>query len=521
MTAPLPRAALPALLGLGVLTAAQTAMLWPQWRTDPDLSHGMLMPVVFLLLLHASRDGTPRFPPAGLATRWLVAALLALSLFVLAVGGLYAAALGWSSALVAFVLTAALVCLLGAGLVAAATAHLLPLNWASITAIALWLLSAPLPRGTYARLTLGLQLFISENVLRALHLLGIPAVREGNIIDLANATVGVEDACSGVRSLISCVFAALVFSATLVSAPWARALLIALSVPLAIAMNFLRALLLTLLANRGVDIAGTWHDATGFAVLGATAVLLGGLAFLLGRGAPPAPHAPPAALAADRPALFRLLSGGLAAAAALVIFFYVNTRAAPRRDVPVPDLARLLPATAEGWQVFTPNDLQQFSGILQTDLLAQRTYSRQTPDGPLHLTVYLAFWRPGQATVSLVTSHTPDACWPGAGWAAQPDPSPQQRLSIAGRPLAEAEHRFFRYGSLPQHVWFWHLYAGRPISFQDPYSWVNLLEIALRHGFSRDGEQLFVRVSCDRPWQDFSQEPLLREIFTGLRPLGL
>src|SRR5207237_4001264 len=110
--------------------------------------------------------------------------------------------------------------------------RLMPWTGSALVAIGLWLLSVPIPPGTYTRLTLGLQLWVSEAVLRALHLLGVAAIRHGNIIELARTTVGVEEACSGVRSLISCLFAGFFFSATLVRAPWARAVIIALAAPL-------------------------------------------------------------------------------------------------------------------------------------------------------------------------------------------------------------------------------------------------------------------------------------------------
>ncbi len=80
------------------------------------------------------------------------------------------------------------------------------------------------------------------------------------------------------RSLVSCVFAGLFFSGLLVRRPWSRVLLIGLAAPLALLMNFIRSLTLTLLANSGVNINGAWHDFTGYAVLGATAILLGALA---------------------------------------------------------------------------------------------------------------------------------------------------------------------------------------------------------------------------------------------------
>src|ERR1019366_4103191 len=52
---------------------------------------------------------------------------------------------------------------------------------------------------------------------------------------------------------------------------------------LAIGMNLLRSLSLTLMANAGIEIAGFWHNATGFAILGLTAAILAWLALKLGR----------------------------------------------------------------------------------------------------------------------------------------------------------------------------------------------------------------------------------------------
>ena len=134
---------------------------------------------------------------------------------------------------------------------------------------------------------------------------------------------------------------------------------------------------------------------------------------------------------------------------------------------------------------------------------------------------YLAYWRPGQASVSQVASHTPDACWPGSGWVAQTVDQPRESLVGGARPIATAEARFFTYGNDPQHVWFWHLYDGKPIAYRDPYSATELLRIAWRYGFRHDGDQLFVRVSSNRPWEEIASEPLLAEFFANTRTLGL
>ncbi len=510
-----------ALLAFGVI--ALSVRLWPQWRHNPDLSHGLFMPVVFLLLLHEARAGTPRYLAAGTGNRVAFGFLLAGGLLALMTAGLYAAAVDWSHSLVNLSLTLSLVLFLAAAVLVFArdTVRLVPLNWTALAAIVLWLMSAPIPPGTYSRLTLSLQLWVSEGVLRSLHLLGIAAVRHGNIIDLANTAVGVEEACSGIRSLISCLFAAVFFSATLVHRAWARALILALAAPLALLMNFLRSLTLTLLANNGVDIAGTWHDVTGFAVLGITAGLLGGLALLLERGAktdrpPPAP-APDAAPSSGAQWTLAL---GAAGATLLVAFFIANTRSSPRGHEPVPDLFALLPESAAGWRAKT-TDLYSFRGTLQTDHLAQRNYIRETENGPTEIIIYVAYWRAGQAPVSLVASHTPDACWPGSGWKSVPTRETRSRLQVGGRDLASAEHRLFEAAQRPQHVWFWHLYDGAPITYRDPYSAVELLRIALRYGFRREGDQLFVRVSSNRPWAEIGGEPLLAAFFDRTRALGL
>ena len=514
-------------VALAFLLVALSVHLWPEWQHNPDLSHGFFMPLVFLLLLHESRSApAPRWLRAGAKTNTVFALLAISGLLALCAAGLYAAALDWSHALVNFTLTAALALLVGAAIVAFAgeRVRLIPCNWSAFVAAGLWLLCTPIPPGTYTRLTLGLQLWVSENVLHTLHLLGIAAERHGNIIELVRGSVGIEEACSGVRSLISCVFAGLFFSASLVRRPWTRALIIGLSGPLALAMNFVRSLTLTLLANGGVDITGTWHDATGFAVLGITAVMLGGLALLLERGEKPTPAAitPPPGGFQLSTFNFQLpaLATSLALALALLAAFTLNTRASPRRGATIPDLRAVLPAATPGWLV-SNTDLYEFRDALRTDHLVQRSYLKSTSTGPIQIILYLAYWQPGQASVSMVASHTPDACWPGSGWTAQPVARPREQLVVAQRPLAAAEYRLFKFDDAPQYVWFWHLYDGQPINYRDPYSATELLRIALRYGFRHDGDQLFVRVSCNRPWSEIEHEPLIAQFFAGTQVLGL
>lgn len=508
------------------LAGAYSWLLWPEWQQNPDLSHAFFVPLIFLLLLWESRrHGTTRWVPVGLWPTLAVAGSLFAGFVFFALAGLFAATLAWTHALVTFQLALALAAFLLAGLLILADTRwrLVPFNWISLTAILLWLLVAPLPDGTYARVTLGLQQWVTGGVLQALHLFGVPARQHGNVIELATTTVGVEEACSGIRSLISCVFAGFFFAGWLVRRPFRRVVLIVAAPLLALGMNFLRSLTLTLLANAGTDISGLWHDATGFAILGVTAAVLAGLAILLESKEAALPAAP-ALVPSERPRwALRFFWAATVSTAALGAFFLANARPSIRHDLPPPALAALLPVRAAGWEVLTPTDLYRFSDILQTSHLMERTYLRNTGPGQFtQITVYVAYWAPGQASVSQVASHTPDACWPGSGWITQPAPADDVTPTVPGLLISPAERRVFKNSAgFPQNVWFWHIHDGRVISYRDPYSVSALLEIALQYGFRRPGDQFFVRLSSNKPWRELQDEPLMREILTNLTRIGL
>jgi hypothetical protein len=255
----------------------------------------------------------------------------------------------------------------------------------------------------------------------------------------------------------------------------------------------------------------------------AVAELLAFLAVLLESKAPPDPGAlaPDPETPADGPRL--VYWAVLGATTALAIFFLANLRPPLHAGHGTPDLIGLLPASPSGWQVETPTDLYQFAGVLQTSHLAERTYLRGTSDSDFtQVTVYVAFWSAGQASVSRVASHTPDASWPGAGWSPRPLLEIPQSPGYPGLAITPGEQRLFQNADgYLQNVWFWHIYDGRVISFRDPYSVPALIRLVLQYGFRRQGDQYFVRISSNKPWHELEAEPLVRDILTKLAALGL
>jgi hypothetical protein len=286
-----------------------------------------------------------------------------------------------------------------------------------------------------------------------------------------------------------------------------------------------RSLILTLLANDGVNIAGAWHDVTGYAVLGVTTAVLGGLALWLeDRG--PTGQPPPAPAVAPGGRGGWAVATGLGFAAALVLFFALNTHAwrAVNPSAAAPDVAQIVPAQFADWDNVTTVDLSPFASTLETDHLIQRNYFRHTSKGLIQITVYLAYWEPGRVPVSLVESHTPETCWPGDGWEQQPAPvaTPESAFAVPGRNLPPPIKLFFKDGKgNPQYTWYWHFEAGRPIAAINPFSPRELVGLALRHGFLTSGEQWFVRFSSNQPWETIADEPLLAKVLDNLKPMGL
>jgi exosortase len=512
--------------GLCAVVAGFAALLWPQWRHDDDLTHGIFLPVLTgILVFESRRDPSPRFLKPGAGPFAACALLILASLASFAVAVAYATALGWNHSMAEFTLAVSVVFALGAAWLGFAEQRVrfIPINWAAAVAVVLWLFASPPPPGTYARLTLSLQMEVTHGVVRVLNAIGIAASQDGNVIELARTSVGVSEACSGVRSLMSCAVAGLFLSALLVRRPLYRALVVVLSPAIALTMNFLRSLLLTLLANGGVQIEGRWHDLTGASVLVGTTILVAAFALWLHR-LDPAPAPEPGGAGEPAPGfspLLAVVAAGLLAATGAAGFLEATAR--PNQTAPgrVPDLAALLPQPAPGWTGRTTPDLDQYSGILHTHTLVDREYSAGPTMGSMHLTLYLAYWRPGQAPVSLVDAHTPDACWPGTGWRAEPVPNENEVLSIGDRLLPPAECRLFAHGAYETHVWYWHLYGGRPLAIVDPYSAPGFLRTAWGYGFSHSEDQLFVRISSNRPWREIDSQPTVRQFFANLKNLGL
>jgi exosortase len=102
------------------------------------------------------------------------------------------------------------------------------------------LLMIPIPAIIFNQIAFPLQLLASRFAELALNACQIPVLREGNVINLANMSLEVAEACSGIRSLISLLTLGIVYGYFTDSRIWVRIVLAVGTIPIAIAANGIR-----------------------------------------------------------------------------------------------------------------------------------------------------------------------------------------------------------------------------------------------------------------------------------------
>src|ERR1035438_186720 len=122
-------------------------------------------------------------------------------------------------------------------------------------------------------------------VIEVLGWLGVPAMAHGNVIEVATGMVGIDEACSGIRSFQSSIMISLFFGEFYALSRSRRWLLVPAGFVFSMAFNVCRMALLTLIAaKKGVPAISQYHDPAGVTIAIACTVALWGLALLLGKG---------------------------------------------------------------------------------------------------------------------------------------------------------------------------------------------------------------------------------------------
>ena len=287
-------------ISFAIIFAYATVLLklFQDWWTDENYSHGLLIPFIIGYIVWTQREKLARVPVRSSVV--VGGAAIVLGLFALWAG--VAGAELYTQRLSLILLLAGIVVYFWG--VTLLRLLLVPLG--------LLFLAMPIPAIVFNRIAFPLQLFASRCAVWSMSVLGIPVLRQGNIIELKplnsfdTKKLEVVEACSGIRSLMTLLTLAVVF-AYFTHSPsgdppasgkrfgwlrsywfWRAVIIVASAVPIAILTNAFRVSGTGVLAHYyGTAIAdGFFHEFSGWAIYVVAFILLFGVGMIVDRFKP-------------------------------------------------------------------------------------------------------------------------------------------------------------------------------------------------------------------------------------------
>ena len=299
--------------------------------------------------------------------------------------------------------------------------------------VAFIFIGVPWPTPVETPIIQGLMRIAARVAAETAMLLGIPAQVEGSLIRVSNGLVGVNEACSGIRSLQTALMIGFLFGELKRLSILRRVALVAGAVAIALFANFFRAVfLVTVAATENISEVSRWHDIAGYTIIALVFVGTMGLAYLLGRSETRHPRS-------EVPGRWSgIRSSYLAAALCWLLVVEIGTAAWYRVH------ERNLVSTAP-WSVQWPEQSSNFRklkmdseirGVLRFDdgeaaawtltspissenvgkPRASGTQGNGSGENMISCLLYVFRWKPGRNSALLANLHRPDVCLPASGW---------------------------------------------------------------------------------------------------------
>ncbi|WP_300463400.1 exosortase/archaeosortase family protein [Desulfobacula sp.] len=252
---------LPLILIFCFLYHQAIAKLISDWSVDPNFSHGFLIPFVALYMVWFKQNEIAQISHEPSNT----------GIFIVILGMLVHVAGNVGSEL--FLMRFSMIITL-TGIIIYCFGF--KMFWKVMVPVAYLIMMIPIPAIIWNKLAFPLQLFSAQISSQTINLLGIPVFREGNILHLANTSLEVVDACSGLRSLTSLLALTGAFSFLAPLGIVKKWILFFSAIPIAVAVNVIR---LTITGAMAAWISpetahGFLHDMSGLIIFGGALILV-------------------------------------------------------------------------------------------------------------------------------------------------------------------------------------------------------------------------------------------------------
>ena len=309
--------------------------------------------------------------------------------------------------------------------------------------VAFFFVAVPWPTAVEVPIIQGLMRMVAGFAAETAMLLGIPAQVEGNLIRVSTGLVGVNEACSGIRSLQTSLMIGLLFGELKRLSVLRRIALVIGAVIIAVFANFVRAVfLVTVAATKNISEVSRWHDVAGYTIIALVFLSTMGLAYLLGKSRNQKSEIRNREARRSDGPLARLRSvvssPYVAAALCWLLFVEVGTSAwyrahetnlvsAIRWTVQWPEQApsfrklnidpeirtilRFDEGQSAAWML-TPPPTSESSPPAKTS----GTQVNRLPPNAVACYLYVFRWNPGRNSALLANLHRPDVCLPASGW---------------------------------------------------------------------------------------------------------
>jgi exosortase len=271
----------------------------------------------------------------------------------------------------------------------------------------------------------GLMRVVARVAAETAMLLGTPAQVEGNLIRVSNGLVGVNEACSGIRSLQTSLMIGLLFGELKRLSLLRRVVLVACAVAIALLANCVRAVFLVrIAATENLSEVGRWHDIAGYSIIALVFLATLALTHLLGktevRNQKSQARSHRSVITVSRSTIG---SPYLAAAICWLLLIEIGTASWYRFHE-----RNLISSTH--WSVRWPEQAPNFRklkideeirAVLRFDEGKGASWTHVPPanrsePNTISCLLYFFRWNPGRNSALLANLHRPDVCLPASGW---------------------------------------------------------------------------------------------------------